>query len=170
MSELGNWTVPLLSLLISACSLVVAVLTYLRVSRKYSSKTLHFEKEIMPEKEQTLFNIEGTGSLRRLEMTAKGRPYAMITLIVDDLVCMKESFDSLNGKGSPYITAFKLPNPYAEGEFSIEIDLQENFFKNLELMITNTNSGSLLLKARGTVHYDIHETRFHFPKRKSASS
>lgn len=119
MSELGNWTVPLLGLLISACSLLVAVLTYLRVSRKYSSKALHFEKEIMPEKEQTLFNIEGTGSLRRLEMTAKGRPYAMITLIVDDLVCMKESFDSLYGKGSSYINTFELPNPCEEGEFSI---------------------------------------------------
>jgi hypothetical protein len=169
MSELGNWIIPLLSLLIPACSLVIAVLTYLRVSRKYSSETLHFTKEIMPEKEQTLFNIEGTGILQRLEMTAKGSPYAMITLIVDGLVCMKESFNSLRIKGSHYITEFRLPNPHTEGEFSIEIDLQKNFFKNLELMITNTNSESLFLKVNGTVHYDFYEARFHFPKRKRPS-
>lgn len=169
MSELGNWIIPILSLLIAACSLVVAVLAYLRVSRKYSSKTLHFPKEIMPEKEQSLFNIEGTGSLRRLEMTAKGSPYAMITLIVDGLVCMKESFDSLKRKGSHYITEFRLPNPHTEGEFSIEMDLQKDFFKNLELVITNTNSDSLSLKVRGTVHYDFYEARFHFLKRKRPS-
>jgi hypothetical protein len=170
MSELGNWIIPLLSLLIPACSLVVAVLTYLKVSRKYSSLTLHFVKEIKPEKEQTLFNIKGKGSLRRLEMTAKGSPYAMITLIVDSLVCLKESFDSLRIKGSHYITEFRLAIPHTEGEFSIEIDLQKNFFKNLELMITNTNSDSLSLKVRGTVHYDFCEARFHFPKRKNPSS
>jgi hypothetical protein len=167
MSELGDWIIPLLSLFIAACSLVVAVWTYLRVFRKYSSKTLFFVKEIMPEKEQTLFNIDGTGSLQRLEMTAKGSPYAMITLIVDGLICMKESFDSLNRKRSHYIPEFRLTIPHTQGEFSIEIDLQKDFFKNLELMITNTNSDSLSLKVRGTVHYDFYEARFHFPKRKS---
>lgn len=132
-----------------------------------ASKTLHFIKEILPEKEQTLFTIEGTGFLRRLEMTAKGSQYAWITLIVDGLVCMKESFESLSKRGSHYITEFRLPIPHSAGEFSVEIDLQKSFFKNLELMITNTNSEDFSLKVKGTIHYDIYEPRFHFRKRKS---
>jgi hypothetical protein len=169
MSEFGNWTIPLLSLLVATCSLLVAILTYRRVSRKYVSKTLHFPKEIPPEKELTLFNILGEGSLKRIEMTAKGSQYAWITLIVDEVVYMKESFEGLLRKSSHFLTVFRLPQPHAEGEFSLEVDLQESFSKNFELRITNTNSDNLLLKVKGTVHYDVYEPRFHLRKERRPS-
>jgi hypothetical protein len=89
MSEITNW-VPIIGVLISAFSLLVAILTYLKVSRKYMSKKLHTVKEIKPTEERVLFNINGTGSLQKIEMTAKGSSRAMITLTVDGEVTMRE--------------------------------------------------------------------------------
>jgi hypothetical protein len=165
MSEFGNW-IPILGLLIPAISLVVAILTYLRVSRKYLSKTSHFVKEIYPNKEHTAFCINGMGSLQRIEMTARGSQYAQIALLVDGEVCMKDSFDALYRKGSRYITEFRVASPHTEGEFAAEIDLQKNFSKNLELLITNNNSDSLPMKIKGTVHYNICESRLRLHLRK----
>ena len=162
MSEFGNW-IPILGLLIPTISLAVAILTYLRVSRKYLSKTLHFSMEIKPNEERVLFHVDGVGSFQKLEMTAEGGADAIITLLVDGQVCMRESFRSLRNKASRYLTLFILPStdPQALGRFGIDMNLERIFFKNLELMITNKHD-TASMNVNGTIHYNISEHRFHF--------
>lgn len=160
MSEFGNW-IPILSLLITAISVAVAILTYRRVSRKYYSRAMHFPKEIKPKEDRTLFDINGTGILQRVEMTATGSPDAKITISVDHLVFLGETFRSLYAKGSSYIRTFILPNPQGTGQFSIEMDLQKNFFENIELSIENRHETEPLI-VKGIVHYNIYEPRFRF--------
>jgi hypothetical protein len=160
MGEFGNW-VPIISLLVTAISVLVGILTYRRVSRKYYSRTMHFPKEIKPKENRILFEINGTGTLQRVEMTAAGSPDAKITISVDHLVFLRETFRSLYAKGSSYIRIFMLPNPQGIGQFSIEMDLQKNFFKSIEMSIENRHETETLT-VRGTVHYNIYEPRFRF--------
>jgi hypothetical protein len=164
MSEFGN-CIPILGLLIPAISLVVAVLTYLRVSRRYVSRACYFPKEIKPKEDRTLFSIDGTGILQKIEIVATGSPDAMITASVDGLVFLRETFSSFVAKGSTYVRRYQLPNPQGIGQFSIEMDLQKNFFKSIELSIDNRHE-TALLKVRGTVHYNICEPRLRFHLRK----
>jgi hypothetical protein len=164
MSELGNWVLPVLSLLIPILSLAIAILTYLRVSRKYVSKTLLFHAEhgnaLKAKEERVLFNIKGAGSLQRLEMLAEGCEFAMITLLIDGEVCWQETFDSLHRKASPYLTVFKKPGSVL-GEYGVQMDMQKNFYANMELSIDNKHD-SKAMEIRGTVQYDILEKRVHF--------
>jgi len=163
----GN-LLPILGLLIPVVSLIIAILTYLRVSRKFLSKTLHFPKKIKPNEECVLFHVGGMGSLQKIELTAQGRSDATITLIVDGQVSVRESFASLRNKGSHYLTVFITPNIQGLGRFAIDMNLEKNFFKSLELMITNKDE-TASLDVKGTVHYNISEHRFHLPySRKSA--
>jgi len=149
--------VELIGLTISIVSLAVAILTYLRVTRQYLSKTIHFQTEINPKIEKVLSNIQGIGVFKKLEMTAKGSMYSMITLSLDGEVCLRESFQSLSLRSSRYITKFIRLNPLSpNGEFAIEVDLQRNFFRNLVLTIFNVAEPPMQIN--GSLHYDIYET------------
>lgn len=123
------------------------------MTRKYLSRTIHFQENIKPKEETTLFNIEGTGSFQKLEITAKGSEYSSITLLIDDEVCLQETFDSLNKKASRYITRYSRPSGEPIGKFAVEIDLQKNFFKSLKFSATNKHA-SLGMQIKGTVHYN----------------
>jgi hypothetical protein len=168
MSEFGNW-IPILGLLIPTISLAVAILTYLRVSRKSLSKAMYFPKDIKPKEHYTLFHINGIGILQKIEITATGNPDAIITASVDGLVFLRETFSGLAAKSSTYLRTFIAPFSQATGQYSIEMDLQKNFFRSIELSIDNRHKTESL-KVRGTVHYNIYEPRFRFPKLRSAAS
>ena len=168
MSEFGNW-IPILGLLIPTISLAVAILTYLRVSRKYHSKTLHLSIEIKPRQIQSIFCINGTGSLQRLAITVQGDRSALIALTVDDEVCFRKSLWDLVSESSEYLISAGFSGPDQVGKFTIEVNMPKNFFKTLELLLTN-KSENIPIKVNGTLHYDIYEPRFHFGLKKSPAS
>lgn len=126
------------------------------VSKKSLPKTVHFKEAIKPNKEKTMFDIQGKGSFQKLEVTAEGSKYSMIALLVDDEMCLEESFDSLSLKSSRYVRRFFVPNPQSPiGRFAIDIDLPRNFFKNLKFSVTNKHE-NIDLQIKGTVHYNIY--------------
>lgn len=155
---------PILSFVIATISTIVAILTYLRVSRKYHSKTLHLSKEIKPRQEETVFRINGTGSLQKLDITVHGRENATITLIVDGEVFLSGSFGDLRNKDSHYLKSFGFTSR-GTVEIALEVDLPKNFFKSLELLLNNKSEDEPA-KAIGTLHYDIYEPRFRLSLRK----
>jgi len=143
-------------LIIAIASLTIAILTYLRVSRKYVSKTVPFEEKTMSNEEMTILDIEGQGSFQRLEMTADVSD-CMFTLVLDDEVVLEESFYSLHRKRSPYLRVFDQPNPLVRsGYFAVDMNLQKNFFKNLKFSIMKIDT-DLPLFVEGSVHYNIYE-------------
>jgi hypothetical protein len=164
MSEFENW-VSILGLLIPAISLLIAVLTYLRVSGKYFSRASNFRREIKSKEFAILFNIKGIGVLQKIEIVATGSPSAMISATVDSIVFLEETFNSLMAKSSAYIRKYQISSPEGIGEFSIEMDLQKNFFASIAVYIDNRHEIQPL-KVRGTVHFNIYIPRFRFSLRK----
>lgn len=160
MTEFGN-CIPILSLLVALVSSIISIFTYLRVSRKYFSKALHFLREIKPKERQVIFTIKGSGLLQKIEVTAKGNEKATITVSVDNSVSMSETFHSLMDRESKYLSEGSFIDGFGEGQFNLEMDLQKNFFKNIELSIDNKHEPRPL-NIEGTVHYNISEPRFRF--------
>ena len=160
MTEIGNW-IPILSLLIAFVSSIVAILTYLRASRKYFSKALQFQREIKPKEGQVIFAIKGSGLLQKIEMTANGHENAIITVSVDNSVFMGETFHSLADRESKYLSEGSFVDGDGVGQFNLEMDLQKNFFKNIELSIDNKHE-TRPFNVKGTVHYNMSEPRFRF--------
>ena len=125
-----NW-IPFFSLTVASISAIIGILTYLRVTRKYVSKALPFHRRIEPKGEQVIFVVKGIGVLQRVEMTANGTEDPIIMLSVDDSVFLKESLGSLYDRESKFMSEGSGTNVEGIGQFNLEMDLQKNFFKNI---------------------------------------
>jgi hypothetical protein len=159
MSEFVTW-IPLLSLLVGVISAIVAVLTYLRVTRKYISEAYPFSIEIKPKTQDIIFAIKGTGVLQKIEFTAKGSAESIVKISVDNIVFLNETFISLLFRKSKYLTVqHGLMNWM--GQFDFDMNLQKNYFKKIELSIENKHQ-STVMTINGIVHYNILEPRLFY--------
>jgi hypothetical protein len=150
--------IPVLSLLVGILSVIVAILTYLRVTRKYISDAYPFSIEIKPIKQDIIFSIKGTGVLQKIEFTAKGSAESIVKLSVDNIVFLNETFMRLLFRKSKYLTVqHGLMNWI--GQFDFDMNLQKNYFKKIELSIENKHQSNVMI-INGIVYYNILEPRF----------
>jgi hypothetical protein len=157
----------LLSIVIGAISATMATLTYLRVSRKFHSKTMQLSIVIKPQQEQTIFDIDGIGSLQRLDIGVRGMTDTRLALFVDGEVFLENSLLNLCRTDSLYTRSYTvMPNGLCLVD--VEVNLTENFFKNLRLLLNNKSKDEPA-KVAGTLNYNIYEPRFRLHLRKSPS-
>jgi len=158
MSEFAAF-IPVLSLLVGIISTIVAILTYLRVTRKYISEAYPFSIELKPKKQDIIFTIKGTGVLQKIEFTAKGSAESILKLSVDNIVFLNETFMSLILGKSKYLTVPLGVVMNGMGQFDFDMNLQKNYFKKIELSIENKHQSNVMT-INGIAHYNILEPRF----------
>lgn len=130
-----------------------------KVKPEYVSKAVPFEDNISPNKEKTLFEVEGKGSFQRLEIQARGNPDSKMILEIDDNVLWRKSFAELYQEASRYLRKYVLLDPARrDGTFAIELDLPTDFFKNSGFSVKNHDANSDL-EIKGTAYFNICETR-----------
>ena len=160
MAENLSWVLPVITLSVSLSSAIIALFTYRRVSTKHLSKTIDFHKEINANQGLALFNINGSGSVQRLELNGEGRKGTKIVLKIDGESCLSESCASLSQRNSKFLTHVNLAFPEVRSyRFSIEMDLDKKFYSRLELFIDNKEENTPFT-ASGRVHYTFEKKPF----------
>ena len=160
MIETLSWILPFFTLIISLISITIALFTYRQVSTKHISKTEIFEKRIESFKELEIFNIQGSGSVERMEIKADGRRTSEIILKIDNEIAVSESRDRLKERNSNFLSYDNtVSSPVRTYKFYIEMDMQKRFHKSLALVIDNKKEDTPFLVG-GKVYYTLEKKRF----------
>ena len=159
MAENLSWLLPIITLSVSLSSAIIALFTYRRVSTKHLSKTPDFSNEVKANEKIRLLNIVGSGTFQRLEISADGSRRAKIILVLDNETCLIESLASLSEKKSKYLTQDYSTFVGNTTRFSVEVNLEKNFFKSLELFIDNKDE-DIPISVNGRVHFTLEKKPF----------
>ena len=143
MIQIENWMIIAGIFFIFGLSTVYLV--YVIVKSKLFPKTLDFHKEINPNEGVTISSIEGSGIIKKIEMSITENNQSIMNMIVDQTSLVEVCFDRTTIQDS------KLNS--LEKNLNVKINLSKKFEKNFTIFFQNRSENVVHLN--GNIAYEI---------------